>query len=430
MSSPVSWHTLPTEIQLAVIDGLRQPDVLALSKVDQRTYRACVPAIFKSVKIPNFEALQRFLCNVPRGYLSHIQELFISTQDAVSKPISLRVRTDFVISLLSATPRLVKLSLQMAGSLDKSVITPFPYLTALKHLHIANCAEEEKTPLSERLVVSIAASLRNLEDLSLDRISRSKIHAPDLDGVFPYIPLVIGDEDIPTHSLLGPDLSLPSLLRIPSLRKLTIRDTHLGDERWATTSVACRLEVLDLGSCQHANDAFTERIMAAVGPSVDEFTLTTAVSDNLFAKPSVTPLQRLRKLHITPYFPIESVVDTMSNLAGSPIETLSMQCYEDDVVDACAALEDFLSLKIERGPRFYDKLKNINVSVTSNLDGSLVTPEEAHERLAATRRLQAFCWDLCLASIVEKYAASNGGEHTSVTSFTDARRVKGRSNTI
>jgi hypothetical protein len=430
MSSPFAWHTLPTEIQLAIIDPLRQQDVLALSKVDQRTYRACVPAIFKSVKIPNFEALQRFLDNVPRGYLSHIQELFLSTQDAILKSISPRVRTDFVISLLSATPRLVKLSLQMAGSLDTSVITPFPYLTALKHLHIANCGEEENFPLSERLVVSIAASLRNLEDLSLDRVSRSKIHAPELEGVFPYIPLVIGDEDIPTHPLLGTDLSLPSLLRIPSLRKLTIRDTHLGDERWATTPVACRLEVLDLGSCQHANDAFTERIMAAVGPSVDEFTLTTAVSDNLFAKPSVTPLQSLRKLHITPYFPIESVVDTMSNLAGSPIETLSMQCYEDDVVDACAALEDFLFLKVERGPQFYDKLKNINVSVTSSLDGSSVTPEEAHERLAATRRLQAFCWDLCLGSIVEKYAASDGGERTSVTSFTDARRVKGRSNTI
>lgn len=53
MSSPVAWYTLPTEIQLAIIDGLRQEDVLALSKVDQRTYRACVPAIFK-VRAPEY----------------------------------------------------------------------------------------------------------------------------------------------------------------------------------------------------------------------------------------------------------------------------------------------------------------------------------------------------------------------------------------
>jgi hypothetical protein len=53
MSSPVAWHTLPTEIQLAIIDPLRQQDVLALSKVDQRTYRACVPAIFR-VNAPEY----------------------------------------------------------------------------------------------------------------------------------------------------------------------------------------------------------------------------------------------------------------------------------------------------------------------------------------------------------------------------------------
>lgn len=261
---------------------------------------------------------------------------------------------------------------------------------------------------SERLVVAIAASCKNLQDLSLDRITRSELHAPELRGV-PYIPLVRGDDDVPDHPLLGSDLRLPSLLRIPSLRKLTIRDTHLGDEHWSITPVACRLHFLDLGSCYHEDDDFnricTERIMAAVGPTIDEFSLTTAVSnDKLFSKSSETPLHKLRKLHIAPFFPLDSVVKTISNLAGSPIEKLSMQCYEDDVVDVCTALEEFLTLKTERGSEFYHKLSRIDVSVTSA--GYSATDDEVEERKRAAKKLQEFCQQLQLSSAVQEYGAS------------------------
>lgn len=257
---------------------------------------------------------------------------------------------------------------------------------------------------SERLVVSIVATVPKLEQLSLDRISRSKMHASELDTIY-HIPLVTGDDDIPDHPHLGSQLSLPSLLSIPSLRKLVIRDTHLGDPRWVTTPVACRLEILDLGSCYHETEEFnrvcTERIMAAVGRTIDEFSLNTAVSDSVFSKPSVTPLPRLRKLHIAPFFPVDSVVDTMSNLAGSPIESLSLQCYEDDVVDVCSALEDFLSLRVERGPKFYEKLRRIDVSIAAT-QYSHSDDEEIQERIEATQRLQELCRDLQLASIVGK----------------------------
>jgi len=47
-SSPASsWHSLPNEMKLAIIDVLDAEDVNSLSKVDQRTYQACVPAQFK-----------------------------------------------------------------------------------------------------------------------------------------------------------------------------------------------------------------------------------------------------------------------------------------------------------------------------------------------------------------------------------------------
>jgi hypothetical protein len=141
---------------------------------------------------------------------------------------------------------------------------------------------------------------------------------------------------------------------------------------------------------------------------VDEFSLSTVVSDSLrFAEPAETPLRRLRKLHISPFFPVDSVVDTVSNLAGSPIETLSLQCFEDDVVDVCSALEGFLTLKVERGPQFFDKLQRIDVTVAANPDdcdehADDIDDEERSERIAAAERLQSLCRDLQLASVVDK----------------------------
>lgn len=269
------------------------------------------------------------------------------------------------------------------------------------------------------------------------------MHAPELEGVFPCVPLASDDEDIPAHPTLGAELALPSLLRIPTLRKLTIRDTHLGHDAWTTIPVLCRLQVLDIGSCYHEDDGFntrcTERIMAAVGPTVDEFSLTAAVSDAVFSEAGATPLQRLRKLHITPFFPVDSVVETMATLAGSPVESVSVQCFEEDVVDVCTALEEFLAIRVARGPEFYHRLKQINVKVTAGADDdeedgdiSMPSDEEREERIQATKRLQAFCRDLSLNSIVDKSVPKPNRKVEKMISFTDARRylVKGRSMTL
>lgn len=42
-----SWNILPTEMKLAVIENLELDDVKAFSQVDQSSYAACVPSIFK-----------------------------------------------------------------------------------------------------------------------------------------------------------------------------------------------------------------------------------------------------------------------------------------------------------------------------------------------------------------------------------------------
>ncbi|KAF6753669.1 hypothetical protein DFP72DRAFT_990646 [Ephemerocybe angulata] len=363
----MAWQSLPTEMKLAVVDLLDKDDLESFARVNYRTYQVCVPAKFREVKLASFQALERFLDSVPREYYTHIEELDLSTVDELDAlPTVPRLQAEAVISLLAATPRLSKLALKVEGSMDKSIIAPFPYLRHLQDLKISNCGDESEAPLSERLVVSIAASLQNLKVLSLDNISRSGCHADDL----------ICNPDIPV---------------------LTLRDTHLGDERWTMTPVTCRLEVLDLGSYVRTDEDFnsmcTQRIMSAVGPSVDEFSLATTVSDHLFAKPTDTPLQRLRKLHISPFFPVDSVVDTVSNLAGSPIEMLSLQCFEEDVVDVCGALEGFLSVRVERGPLFFDKLKRIDITVAANVDAAI-------QPTLAENEARSFCRDLRLSSAV------------------------------
>lgn len=211
------------------------------------------------------------------------------------------------------------------------------------------------------------------------------MHAPELYGVPPFIPLVQGDDDIPDHPILGSELRLPSLLRLSKLKKLRIRDTHLGDPQWVATPVCCSLEMLDLGSCYHESPDFnrlcTERIMGNVGHTVDEFALNTSLTSQMFdyAKHKELPLIRLRKIHLTPLFPVENVVDTLTTLSGSPIEQLSVQCHEDDVVDMCSALQEFLSLRTERGEKaFYQRLSQITVKAVSDLNDTGVGPFVVH----------------------------------------------------
>jgi len=236
------------------------------------------------------------------------------------------------------------------------------------------------------------------------------MHASELIGVYPPIPLVAGDGDIDDHPQLGSALCLPSLLRIPSLRALTIRGTHLGDSKWLTTPPACRLEVIDLGGCPHETDEinslFVERIVSTVGATVVEAFLSTAILGAVFTRPSSTPLKQLRKLHISPCFPIDNVVDTIAYLSGSSINTISIQCFADDVVEMRLAVEDFLSLRIECGPGFYHDLAQIDVSVgVSDLPG--VKSGHVGECAGIAWQIQESYFDLRLSSSIVHSLPSN-----------------------
>ncbi|KAF7289980.1 hypothetical protein MIND_01373300 [Mycena indigotica] len=383
-----SWHTLPTELHLQIVECLEEKEARTFSAVNLQAYRVCVPLLFRHVHLQHLDS---FVNNVPRAYYRHIHTLELHVNGHI----------DALSTLLTATPCLTTLVLHLNGSIEHDIIPAFLHARALRSLTIRNVSPEVLAPLSERLVVSIAASVPELHHLHLERISRSVLHAPELVGKHPFVPLVAGDSDIPHHPTLGASLNLPSLLSIPSLKQLTIHDTHLGDPMWTTTPVLCNLQMLDLGSCAHEpsapNRLAIERIMSAVGPSLSAFSLPTALE----APP---PLPRLRSLHISPFVPPDQVVDTVAALAESPIEALSVQCFAEDVADACGALEAFLALRCSRGPSFFGKLSRIDVAISGELDAL----DPAHDK--AAERLMDFCRNIHLTSFVPRKRRTSAGD--------------------
>lgn len=221
---------------------------------------------------------------------------------------------------------------------------------------------------SERSIVSIAASVPHLQRLALDGITRSLVHAPELLAAYPFVPLVVGDEDVESHPVLGSRLSLPSLLRIPTLRTLQLSETHLGDPLWGTTPSSSHLEVLDLGACAHVAPEFnmvcTERIINNLARSspIRELFINTPLQDEKFRDSFSTPLQSLEHIHLMPLLPVDYVVETLFALSGSPVHTISVECYEEDAVEMCHALEDFLTMRLQQPEAsFYQRLKVVNL---------------------------------------------------------------------
>lgn len=226
---------------------------------------------------------------------------------------------------------------------------------------------------SERLAMALILSLPALRDLSLERVTRSVMYAPELLGG--TVPVVHNDADVPAPA--GQlELRLPSLLGLTHLRRLRIRETHLGDQLWGTIvapSEAPKLEVLDLGASPNAsqedNDQFTQRILArAPTRFLHTFSLSTgappspsasfppcppsptaAVPAPSFGSPQhahvpADAFPSLRTLHLTPLISPSVLSSTLAQpaLAQSPVHTLSCAFHPDDAAEGCRAVEGFL----------------------------------------------------------------------------------------
>lgn len=414
-----SWNSLPPELKLHTIGFLALDSVKTLSEASRESYVLCVPTLFRNVTLDSYEALSSFRRYVPKSYYNHIRSLSLCL-----KPSSARCgtidQTGALIDILSSAARVESLSIHFIGSPAKTIIPSFRGLNDLRSLHVSNCGDENSEPLSERLVVSIALETPKLQELTLDRITRSQTHAHDLLGTF--IPTVIGDADIEDHPMVGSALSLPSLLQKRTLQQLRIRDTHLGDPQWEKVACHAPLSVLDLGSCCHVSPevgrTHVETIVKNIARAspVNRLSIATGLDQTEFQH-STTPLKSLRHLELTSFFPVDGIADTLSTLAGSPIETIAAQCFNDDVEDLCESLETFLSERVEKGPnQFHQKLKKLFITLVP-LEGDEETAglssAQLYDMLEETQRdsikkLGDFCGDLGLECGVLGISASDG----------------------
>ncbi|EKM56554.1 uncharacterized protein PHACADRAFT_118361 [Phanerochaete carnosa HHB-10118-sp] len=361
------WDELPAEMKYTIAEHLDSYDIRKFSRLSHETYALAIPSLYKDVNLRGSRSMRSFLDSVPDEYCRHVRTLSVDlSMDSLFSPLR---ATTALADLLTRCPRLEELALSIPGSLQPRIIPCFTHLHALRKLCITNCGRDENTPLGERLVVSIAATIPRLIHLELDRICRSAIHAPELVGAYPFIPVLMGDESIPAHPLLGNSLSLPSLLRIPTLRVMRIRGTHLGDERWATTPVQCQLDILEIGSCCYESPDFNrtcaERIMDATAHSVTELHLSSPLS---YDPIHMRHLKHLRSLHISPLLPVEHLAESLASLSRCPITALSLTCHEDDLAEEYVALDEFVNLCADRpSEQFYSELRSVSLRTVADL---------------------------------------------------------------
>lgn len=401
-----NWHSLPTELLIDIVNRLPSSAVRTLAVTCRSSHSLCLPAIFANVILPSVESLQAFALHVPRQYGRYILSLSVCSEQK-GTPLEHFSPTDALVTILSTASRLQSLALSLASPLDPPKIIPaFSHLENVHTLDVRNCGLEEDTPLSERLVVSLAASLPSLTHLRLSRISRSAA-CVDLCDVPYNVPVAMHDFDVPPHSRLGTNLALPSLLTIPTLRVLEIRDTWLGcDSKLDIDSDESRprIEKLLLTGNMYTsdnpaldNDAYTAWVRAC-GPSFNTLALGTALApkaDVVPSSPSLAShlereiswdngeaeLPRISHLHIdASLVTVDTLSSTMEVLSNcgitrvtisygddtSSLETLdeeddfTRQCALDDLEEWKDAIEEFLQLL---GSGQWHALRRIDVTL-------------------------------------------------------------------
>lgn len=271
----MTWNHLPTELHLAIARFLPPHDTRALSRTSRQFYNLYIPQIFADVTISSRSALRSFVIHVPARYGALIKRLTVCTKPGERAVVYEVDCTEDLATLLNTCSSLRSLSLSLAGSLDASTITPvFAALTTVQKFEIGCWGQEETAPVSERIAVSLAASLSSLTHLTLSRITRSALHVDNCSP--PGVPVVLNDHDVPSHPVLGDELCIPSLLKLPNLKSLDLKDVWIDcDENMCVQGKLAQLERVALsGSMYRDGEVESKACLAwlrACGPVLRSF---------------------------------------------------------------------------------------------------------------------------------------------------------------
>lgn len=127
---------------------------------------------------------------------------------------------------------------------------------------------------SERIAVLLAASLPSLTHLTLSHITRSALHVATC--TLPGVPLVLNDYDVPSHPVLGDELCIPSLLKLPNLKSLDLKDVWIDcDENIDVQETRGELEHVSLSGSMYRDVELESKAclawLRACGPSLRSF---------------------------------------------------------------------------------------------------------------------------------------------------------------
>lgn len=370
----MTWNNLPTELHLAVVRFLPPQDIRALSLTSRSFYNLLVPQIFSDVTISSRSALRSFAMHVPARYGAHIRRLSVCTKPSERAFVQEVDCTENLATVLATCSHLHSLSLSLAASLDASTITPvFATLTTVEKFEIGCWGQEETAPVSERIAVSLAASLSSLTHLTLSRITRSVLHVENCTR--PDVPLVLNDHDVPSHPILGEELSIPSLLKLPTLKSLDLRDVWIDcDEDMRVQGKLAQLERVSIsGSMYRDGEVESKACLAwlrACGPALRSFTTgiplgesqpsTCLGKDRMAAEDEsiASPLPTLTNFHVdAERVALDDLLPMLNVLTACEIERITIvnaamcasqdaftrECASDEFEEWQDAIEQFLT---------------------------------------------------------------------------------------
>jgi hypothetical protein len=134
-----------------------------------------------------------------------------------------------------------------------------------------------------------------------------------------------------------------------------------------------------------------------LGSTIRELSLDTTLSDG-FAQ---TPPGLLGKIHLGCHFAYTELDETLRALAGSPIESISLQTFQDDLADAYGHLKDFLDLRVKRGAdSYYSQLRTLHVTLAVWSSEDEADEESVREKAELCGLLEDLCRESRLTCII------------------------------